>query len=143
MKSLYGYFYGITNRQAEISEYIRAAAALRRRFEGHNGSAGVFQSSSSCPILPRAANVKSPRMERSPFNSPQGYRLPIFQTAPHLEVHQCGCSYFPGIATLQRSTKEFFYQVPTSMHVNVFKHHLYNTRVKAVTAIPPGRFMDP
>lgn len=85
-----------------------------------------------------------PKNGATALNCPRGH---AFSRAPHLEVHQCGCSYFPGAATLQRSTKllrfEFLYQVPTSMHINVFKHHLYNTRVKAVTAIPLERFRDP
>lgn len=70
------------NNQTQISEYIRAAAALGRRFEGQKSSAGVFQSSSPCPIPPSSANAKSnPRMERLPLTVPEVTYFPESSTS--------------------------------------------------------------
>lgn len=70
------------NNQTQISEYIRAATALGRRFEGQKSSAGVFQSSSPCPIPPSSANAKKqPENGATALNCPRGY---VFSRELHI-----------------------------------------------------------
>lgn len=139
-----------TQNQPGGSGWIWAAPALRRPSEEEGRRLWVSQQGEEAraPRPPDPAAGRAARSKSTPRSQPA---LGCPRVEPLAGQPQAGNSLrrghrcLPGALTRKRSfvwleilTKPG--QVPTSTHVNVFKHHFYNTRVKAVTAIPPERF---
>lgn len=122
-------------------------------FSGRDGGSGFYRPKSSSPscrrgdrTLPTEPEMGKNRDSKPPQTEKRLQTAHRFQYFPNIRTFpQSGCS---SRADSARSRSVFLSiltnQVPTAMRTNVFKHHFYNTRVKAATALPleMGFFRD-
>lgn len=142
------------NPQTLSSEHTRAATTLWGRILGRETADLDFTCQYSGRISPPSPQTAPHRPQPRKIRSACQWKPPNPGTAPDFPLvelfpnylHICQLPNVAAVTTSSSNSKCLVClgsltdsdQVPTSTHKNVFQHHFYNTRVKAVTAIPTG-----